>query len=78
MATKLTRLTYKIGLQLPLVPLVAPGGQSGNFWIHPCSVLLPLGERYLTTVAALPHIRDPVATFKEPAHTRSLNSFNVK
>jgi len=41
MAAKLTRLTHKIAIQLQLwqraVPfaVLAPGGQSGNFWIHP-------------------------------------------
>jgi hypothetical protein len=41
MAAKLSRLTHKIAIQLHLVqtvvPLavVVPGGQSGNFWIHP-------------------------------------------
>jgi len=39
MATKLTRLTYKIAIQLNLVAescvlfaVLASGGQSGNFW----------------------------------------------
>jgi hypothetical protein len=41
MATKLTRLTHKIALQLHLlagavpITVLSPGGQSGNFWIHP-------------------------------------------
>jgi hypothetical protein len=41
MASKLTRLTHKIMIQLHLVAesctisVLAPGGQSGNFWIHP-------------------------------------------
>jgi len=41
MAEKLTRLTHKIAIQLHLLQRVtsfavlAPGGQSGNFWIHP-------------------------------------------
>jgi hypothetical protein len=41
MAAKLTRLTRKIAIQLQLVAksciiaVPAPGGQSGNFWIHP-------------------------------------------
>jgi hypothetical protein len=42
MAAKLTRLTHKIAIQLHLVAesctfavLAPPGGQSGNFWIHP-------------------------------------------
>jgi hypothetical protein len=41
MAEKLTRLTQKIAIQLHLVAenlpfaVLAPGGQSGNFWIHP-------------------------------------------
>jgi hypothetical protein len=39
MVTKLTRLTYKIAIQLHLVAVpfavLAPGGQFGNFWIHP-------------------------------------------
>jgi hypothetical protein len=34
MAAKLTTMTHKIVIQLNLVA-VAPGGQSGNFWIHP-------------------------------------------
>jgi len=40
-AAKLTRLTHKIAIQLHLVAeslqfaVLAPGGQSGNFWIHP-------------------------------------------
>jgi hypothetical protein len=35
MAAKLTSLTHKIAIQLHLVaesPVLAPGGQSGNFW----------------------------------------------
>jgi len=35
MAAKLARLTHKIAIQLHLVAVLAPGGQSGNFWIHP-------------------------------------------
>jgi hypothetical protein len=41
MAAKLTRLTHKIAIQLHLVAesctfvVLAPGGQSGNFWTHP-------------------------------------------
>jgi len=39
MAAKLTRLTHKIAIQLHLVAerfaVLAPGDQSGNFWIHP-------------------------------------------
>jgi hypothetical protein len=40
MVTKLTRLTHKIAIQLHLVAesctftVLAPSGQSGNFWIH--------------------------------------------
>jgi uncharacterized membrane protein len=40
MAAKLTRLSHKIAMQLHLVaesftiPVLAPGGQSKNFWIH--------------------------------------------
>jgi hypothetical protein len=40
MAAELTRLTYKIAIQLHLVAravpfaILTPGGQSGNFWIH--------------------------------------------
>jgi hypothetical protein len=40
METKLTRLTHKIAIQLHLVAeslpfaVLAPGGQSGNFWIY--------------------------------------------
>jgi hypothetical protein len=42
-AVKLTRLTHKIGIQMHLVAKscticsLAPGGKSGNFWIHPRS-----------------------------------------
>jgi len=38
MATKRTRLTHKIEIQLQRAvsfTTVAPGCQSGNFWIHP-------------------------------------------
>jgi hypothetical protein len=38
MVAKLTRLTHEIAVQLQkVVPfaVLAPGGQSGNFWIHP-------------------------------------------
>jgi len=42
MAAKLTRLTHKIAIQVYLVgggavpfTVLAPGGQSGKFWIHP-------------------------------------------
>jgi hypothetical protein len=41
MAAKLTRVTHKIAIQLHLmaesctIEFFAPGGQSGNFWIHP-------------------------------------------
>jgi hypothetical protein len=42
MAVKLTRLTHKIAIQLHLVAdsyvpfaVLAPGGQSGNFWVPP-------------------------------------------
>jgi hypothetical protein len=41
MAAKLTRLTHKITIQMHLVAeslpfaVLAPGGQSGNFWIQP-------------------------------------------
>jgi len=42
MAAKLTRLTHKIAMQLHLLAescticsSLTPGGQSGNFWIHP-------------------------------------------
>jgi len=40
MVAKLTRLTHEIVIQLHLVTAVpfavlAPGGQSGNFWINP-------------------------------------------
>jgi len=45
MASKLTRLTHKIAIQLHLMaaaPLtvLAPSSQSGNFWIRPriCNV----------------------------------------
>jgi len=41
MAAKLTRQTHKIAIKLHLVAravpfaVLAPGCQSGNFWIHP-------------------------------------------
>jgi len=41
MAAKLTRLIHKIAIQLHVAAdsctfvVLAPGGQSGNFWIHP-------------------------------------------
>jgi len=40
MAGKFTRLTHKTAIQLHLViavpsAVLAPGGQFGNFWIHP-------------------------------------------
>jgi hypothetical protein len=39
MAAKLTRLTHKIAIKLHIVAesfaVLAPGGQSGNIWIHP-------------------------------------------
>jgi hypothetical protein len=44
MAAKLTRLTHKIAIQLHLVAeglpfaVLALGGKSGIFWIHPRSV----------------------------------------
>jgi hypothetical protein len=40
MAAKLTRLTHKIAIELHIVAescafaVLAPGCQSGNFWIH--------------------------------------------
>jgi len=44
MATKLTRLTHKVAIQLHLVTAVpfavlAPRGQTGNFWVHPRIIL---------------------------------------
>jgi len=47
MAAKLTRLTHKIAIKLHLVQravpfaILAPGGQSGNFWIHPRTKVQP-------------------------------------
>jgi len=35
MEAKLTILTHNIATQLHLVAVFAPGGQSGNFWLHP-------------------------------------------
>jgi len=54
MAAKLTRLTHKIAIQLHLVTAVpfavlAPGGQSGNFWIHPRTVTVNHNERLIHT-----------------------------
>jgi len=45
MAAKLTTLTHKIGIQLHIVAAVpfaihAPGGQSGNFLLHPLGAML--------------------------------------
>jgi hypothetical protein len=48
MAAKLTRMAHKIAIKLRLVAesctiaVLAPGGQSGNFWIHPSTVLINL------------------------------------
>jgi len=48
MAAKLTRLTHKIAIQLQLVAereraipfaVLAPGDQSGSFWIHPRTLI---------------------------------------
>jgi hypothetical protein len=48
MAAKLTRLTHKIAIQRHLVAepfaVLAPGGQSGNFWTHPRTVLCASGQ----------------------------------
>jgi len=41
MAAKRTRLIHRIAIQMHLVAeslpfsVLAPGGQSGNFWLHP-------------------------------------------
>jgi len=43
MAAKLTRLNHKTAIQLDLVvpfAVLARGGQSGNFWIHPRIVFI--------------------------------------
>jgi len=52
MAAKLTRLTHQIAIQLHLVAksctvCLAPGGQSGNLWIHPSTYLLNGAGHYL-------------------------------
>jgi hypothetical protein len=43
MTAKLTTLTHKIAIQLNLVAVafvvLAPVGQSGNFWIHPLVIV---------------------------------------
>jgi hypothetical protein len=53
MAVKLTRLTHKIATQLHLMTAVpfavlVPGGQSGNFWIHP-HMLVYLSKKCIST-----------------------------
>jgi hypothetical protein len=47
MAAEFTGLTHNIAIQLHLVwqravpfAVLAPGGQSGNFWIHPLILLI--------------------------------------
>jgi hypothetical protein len=56
MAAKLIRLTHKIAIQLHLVaeslPLtvLAPGGNSGNFWIHPHICEITVGTPHRETV----------------------------
>jgi hypothetical protein len=46
MTAKLTRRTHKVAIQLHLVAescticVLAPGGQSGNFWTQPVSFTL--------------------------------------
>jgi len=47
MVAKLVRLTHEMAIQLQLVAeagpfaVLAPGGQSGNFWIHPRINIIP-------------------------------------
>jgi len=54
MVAKLVRLTHKIATQLHLVAelchlqFLAPGGQSGNFWIHP-HIQAKRRQRFLST-----------------------------
>jgi hypothetical protein len=56
MTAKLTRLTHKVAIQMHLVTAIpsvlSPGGQSGNFWIHP---------RVCVCVRARAHIRIAIA-----------------
>jgi hypothetical protein len=70
-AAKLTRLTHKIAIQLHLFAescifaVLAPGGQSGNFWIHRM-YLLPVVVRFavefgVATVAGVTE-EDPALT----------------
>jgi len=52
MAAKLTKLTHKIAIAVPFAVL-APGGESGNFWIHARTYwVLLLFEIYLVGILA--------------------------
>jgi hypothetical protein len=52
MAAKLITLTHKIAIKLQrAVPfaVLAPGGQSGNFWIHPHKTSINVEGKALET-----------------------------
>jgi hypothetical protein len=59
MAAKLARLTHKIATQLHLVAerlsfaVLAQGGQSGNFWIHPRTYV----RMYVCMYVCMYHVR---------------------
>jgi len=52
MAAKLTRLTYKIAIQLHLVTVVTPGGYFGNFWMHPRTFIFVICTNIVRRVTA--------------------------
>jgi len=51
MEAKLTRLAHKIA---PF-SVFAPGGQSGNFWIHPRTLLFQISNQSHYTVRSYCH-----------------------
>jgi len=53
MVAKLIRLTHKIAIQLHLVADLAPGGQSGNFWVQPRTTFRKGAIRTLLLTAIL-------------------------
>jgi len=67
-----TRLTHKIAIQLNLLAksctfaVLAPGGQSGNLWIHPRTfhVLKSKFNRFALQVSAVPwgHVQQSQAS----------------
>jgi hypothetical protein len=71
MAAKLTTLSHKIAIQLHLVAesctILAPGGQSGNFWIHTPMDITPLRIEVMHEYLA-----------REGGRTLNLHAFRVR